>query len=527
MNMIQSTASQANQEVAKDATTYFDGEPSSSAVADEWLLSGLRAIRRARPTPQTAGLSDAAIRRFIDVDPKLRKAIVQAVQGHAAMAEAHDDALGAAEAELCESVQQGYLNFYGAEARSPYLPLAAAGPWIVTTHGAVLHDSGGYGMLGMGHAPDAVLEALGKPWVMANVMTPSLSQQRFAKRLKQQIGRARQSCPFERFVCLNSGSEAVTMACRLSDIHAFRQTEPGARAAGKAIQLLSLSGSFHGRTYRPAWLSHSTQSIYRTNLASFRDQDLLRTVEPNDVGGLVAAFEQAEAEGVWFECLVIEPVLGEGRPGLALRRDFYDAARKLSSKHGTLLLVDSIQAALRAHGCLSIVDYPGFEDCEPPDMETYSKALNAGQYPLSVLALSKAAAELYVIGAYGNTMTTNPRALEVGCAVLDGLSDSLRRNIRDRGAELVAKLKALASELPGAIREVTGTGLMVCAELAPDRYCVEGADGVEAHLRRRGIVMIHGGENGLRFTPHFAITSAEVDLIVESVGEVLRELGRH
>ena len=45
-------------------------------------------------------------------------------------------------------------------------------------------------------------------------------------------------------------------------------------------------------------------------------------------------------------------------------------------------------------------------------METYSKALNAGQYPLSVLALTAPTAELYRKGVYGNTMTTNPRALD-------------------------------------------------------------------------------------------------------------------
>ena len=33
-------------------------------------------------------------------------------------------------------------------------------------------------------------------------------------------------------------------------------------------------------------------------------------------------------------------------------------------------------------GSLSVVDYPGYETAEAPDMETYSKALNGGQYPL-------------------------------------------------------------------------------------------------------------------------------------------------
>jgi acetylornithine/succinyldiaminopimelate/putrescine aminotransferase len=33
--------------------------------------------------------------------------------------------------------------------------------------------------------------------------------------------------------------------------------------------------------------------------------------------------------------------------------------------------------------------------------------------------------------------------------------------------------------------------------------------------------VIHGGANSLRFTPHFNVTSAEVDLVVENVRQAL------
>ena len=132
--------------------------------------------------------------------------------------------------------------------------------------------------------------------------------------------------------------------------------------------------------------------------------------------------------------MAMEPVMGEGNPGLCVTREFYDSARALCSEHGSMLIVDSIQAGLRGQGCLSIVDYHGFEDCDPPDMETWSKALNAGQYPLSVVGLSQRAAELYVVGIYGNTMTTNPRALETAVSVLDRITPELRKNIREKGS---------------------------------------------------------------------------------------------
>jgi acetylornithine/succinyldiaminopimelate/putrescine aminotransferase len=112
-------------------------------------------------------------------------------------------------------------------------------------------------------------------------------------------------------------------------------------------------------------------------------------------------------------------------------------------------------------------------------------------------------------------MTTNPRALEVAVAVLSSLTDELRDNIRARGAELVAKLKRVAAELDGPIAGVQGTGLLVsCAFESGIRS--HGRGSVEEEMRRNGVGVIHGGANSVRYTPHFAVTSAETDLIVEA-----------
>src|SRR5690606_41308262 len=113
-----------------------------------------------------------------------------------------------------------------------------------------------------------------------------------------------------------------------------------------------------------------------------------------------------------------------------------------------------IQAGLRATGTLVVVDYPGFEGQEAPDMETYSKALNAGQYPLSVLALNERAAGIYARGTYGNTMTGNPRALAVACAVLGANTPALRDNIRARGKQARAALEKLEGEPDRPVTQV-------------------------------------------------------------------------
>jgi acetylornithine/succinyldiaminopimelate/putrescine aminotransferase len=480
---------------------------------------------RARSGPAiTHGLPDESVEALLPRHPDLREAIVQASRLRDEMGRTNEEWFWLEEPELCRWTQSDILNFYPEQGINPYVPLAAKGSWIVTTHGAVIHDSGGYGMLGLGHAPPEVLEALSRPHVMANVMTPSVSQKRLTDRLKAEIGHTRGSCPFSQFVFLNSGSESVTFTCRVTDIHARRMTDPGGPCPGaKAIRLAAIE-SFHGRTEGPARLSHSTRKAYAAHLASFRGGDQTWFLPFNDVAALRDAFSKARDEGIFIEALFLEPVMGEGIPGLALTREFYDEARRLTREHRSMLVMDSIQAALRAQGCLSIVDYPGFESCDPPDMETYSKALNAGQFPVSVVALTPEAAGIYVQGLYGNTMTTNPRAMEVACAVLDAVTPEVRRNIRERGEEFLAKFNEIAQEFPGAVTQVVGTGLMVSLMLNPQHYQVLGRDGFEAWLRKHGVEMIHGGDTGLRFTPSFTIQSDEIDLIVETIRRGMREL---
>jgi acetylornithine/succinyldiaminopimelate/putrescine aminotransferase len=484
-------------------------------------MEALIAIRNYAGSRQTIGIDDASIQKFIMTDPTLGEAIMDAHRVHLGLQAEFPDLLSADEHSAAASLQSDFVNFYPENTINPYIALAGAGPWIVTAHGGIVHDNGGYGMLGLGHSPSVIMDAMGDTHVMANVMTPSFTHKRFAALLKAEVGQKRGHCPFEKFICMNSGSESVTVAFRIADVNAKNQTVDGARHASKTIKMLSLEGSFHGRTDRPAQASDSCLGKYKQYLATHAKLDNLITVPPNDVDALRRAFAQADSEGSFIELMLMEPVMGEGDPGLGITREFYDVARELTVSHGSLLLVDSIQAGLRGTGYLSIVDYPGFENCDGPDLETYSKALNAGQYPLSVLACNDRASGLYVRGIYGNTMTTNPRALQVGCAVLAGLTSELRQNIQDKGEEFLVALSGLMDEFPGLVTKVQGTGLLFSAELHSGIEVV-GFDGIETWLRMNGLGVIHGGENSLRFTPHFAITSAEVDLIVDLVRQGIR-----
>ena len=101
-------------------------------------------------------------------------------------------------------------NFYSKYDKSPYLPVGAHGPWIITDKQKIVYDVGGYGMLGFGHNPSWLLHVLSKPHVMANVMTPSYEQENICKLLSNKTN-------YDKFAFLNSGSEGIEFTLRYVD----------------------------------------------------------------------------------------------------------------------------------------------------------------------------------------------------------------------------------------------------------------------------------------------------------------------
>ena len=211
------------------------------------VIDQLQELREFGGKPRTTGLDDAIIERMAAGDPLLSQAIAEAVERHRELRADMTDFLKLDEAEQLSEVQAGFVNFYPDDAINPYLPGAARGPWIVTLKGAVLHDNGGYGMLGFGHNNAAILAALSRPQVMANVMSPSVAQLRFTQALNKELGRSRGASPYTNYLCLNSGSESVTLAARIADVNAKAMTDAGARHAGRTIKRLVVKGAFQQR----------------------------------------------------------------------------------------------------------------------------------------------------------------------------------------------------------------------------------------------------------------------------------------
>ena len=119
------------------------------------LIDILKPLRSHAGKVRTAGLDDATVLRLADRFPELVAAAHAAVEQYTAMRAEFAELLDIDEQAQIEAVQAGFVNFYSEDAVNPYVALAARGPWVVTLKGAVIHDSGGYGMIGFGHTPQA------------------------------------------------------------------------------------------------------------------------------------------------------------------------------------------------------------------------------------------------------------------------------------------------------------------------------------------------------------------------------------
>eukprot|EP01104_Vermistella_antarctica_P018802 TRINITY_DN710_c0_g1_i1.p1 TRINITY_DN710_c0_g1~~TRINITY_DN710_c0_g1_i1.p1 ORF type:complete len:165 (+),score=21.28 TRINITY_DN710_c0_g1_i1:95-589(+) len=97
---------------------------------------------------QTVGLSDDEITALAAQDERIAQVVDAAVAAQKVLIDAGvEDLLKLDEKEQMTGAQEGIVNFYPQDSVQPYVALAGLGPWVVSTCGAVLFDTGGFGLL--------------------------------------------------------------------------------------------------------------------------------------------------------------------------------------------------------------------------------------------------------------------------------------------------------------------------------------------------------------------------------------------
>ncbi len=372
-------------------------------------------------------------------------------------------------------------------APAPFLPVRGEGSRMWDQEGRMYIDfASGVAVTALGHCHPALVKVLHeqshKIWHVSNWFTnePAL---RLAKRLTE-------ATFAERVFFCNSGAEANEAALKLARRYAHDHYGP------HKIRVISTLNSFHGRTLMT--VTAGGQAKYATgfgpNPAGFTH------IRYNDIAGLEAAFQE---EGGGDICAVIlEPMQGEGGmiPGTP---EFLQAARRLCTAHGALLILDEIQSGMGRTGTLFSYMQKGVI----PDIMTSAKGLGGG-FPIGAMLTTAEIASAFSVGVHGTTYGGNPLACAVAGAVFDVINTTeVLDGVKARHALFMEGLKAINARRH-VFSDVRGEGVWIGCELdAP--WKGRSMDVLNA-AGFGGLVVLVAGPDVVRIAPSLVISLDEI-----------------
>jgi len=263
----------------------------------------------------------------------------------------------------------------------------------------------------------------------------------------------------------------------------------GKRHLGGACEVITATGSFHGRTL--AMVSASGQPKYQQPYTPLPSGFV--NVAFNDIQAI------REATTANTCAVMLEPVQGEGGVNVA-DKDYLKAVRDWCNQKDILLILDEIQTGVGRTGTLFAYEQYGIE----PDIMTLAKGLGGGIAIGALLANEKAA--VFVPGEHGSTFGGNPVACAAAYAVLNYV---LEHDIAGNAGRLGQYLKDGLNRLKGNYPFVTGVrglGLLLAIEFDSPiggklkTACLDG-----------GLLVNDVKPNALRFMPPLNITRDEID----------------
>jgi glutamate-1-semialdehyde 2,1-aminomutase len=249
----------------------------------------------------------------------------------------------------------------------------------------------------------------------------------------------------EKVRMVSSGTEAAMSAVRL------------ARGFTGRDKLIKFAGNYHGHVDSllvAAGSSAATLGVPNSpGITPGTAQDTI-VLEYNEPDALERAFA---AQGDSIAAVLLEPVVGN--MGLVVpTREFLETARRLTAKHGALLVFDEVMTGFR-------LAYGGAQELLgiTPDLTTLGKIVGGG-LPLGAYG-GRADVMDHVLPAgkvfQAGTLSGNPLAVAAGTATLEELRDHPPYAALDRhGARLEAGFRA-AAEKAGVTAWVARVGSMM------------------------------------------------------------------
>jgi len=299
----------------------------------------------------------------------------------------------------------------------------------------------------------------------------------------------------DKFFFCNSGAEAVEGSFKLAVKHTKRQ------------RIIAMEGSFHGRT--AATVGATWHASYREPFAPLIPK-VFDFVPFNDLPAVERAITDQTA------AVIVEAIQGEGGLNVA-SDDFLPGLRKLCDERGVLLICDEVQTGMGRTGKWFACEHWGVR----PDIMTMAKALGGG-FPIGCFGAKSEIMASFSPGDHASTFGGNPLACAASKAVIKTM---MRLKLPRRAARMGKYFKGRLSELAekhGCVRDVRGLGLMLAMELSTKQI----ADAVVTKARERGFLINCTVDRVLRFVPPLIVEREQIDHLIRTLDEILKEVGK-
>jgi len=371
-------------------------------------------------------------------------------------------------------------------APAAFIPVRGEGSRVWDQAGRMYIDfASGVAVTSLGHCHPAMVKAIEAQartlWHVSNWFTnePAL---RLAKRLTD-------ATFAERVFFCNSGAEANEAALKLARRYAHDRSGP------HRTRVVSTLNAFHGRTLLTVTAGGQAKyaSGFGPNPAGFTH------LPYNDIAALEAEFS---AHGREICAVILEPMQGEGgmTPG---RPEYLQAARRLCSEHGALLILDEIQSGMGRTGALFSYMQKGIV----PDILTSAKGLGGG-FPIGAMLTTSDVASAFSVGVHGTTYGGNPLACAVAGAVFDIINTTeVLDGVKARHALFMEGLRAINGRRQ-VFREMRGEGVWIGCEL--DAAWRGRAMDVMTAAGDAGLLVLMAGPDVVRLAPSLVISLDEI-----------------
>jgi len=299
------------------------------------------------------------------------------------------------------------------------------------------------------------------------------------------------SCLQKVFLC-NSGAEANEGAIKLARRY-------GARHLNSAYEVISVTGSFHGRTL--AMVAASGQAKYQQPYLPLPTGFI--NVDFNDFNAIKSATGEKTC------AVMLEPVQGEA--GVKIPDKAYlKAVRDWCTEKGILMILDEVQTGIGRLGTLFGYEQFGIE----PDVMTLAKGLGGGVPIGAIMAKEKAA--VFVPGEHGSTFGGNPLTCAAAYATLKYILDNdVVSHVKTVGKHLLDGLGKLKRKY-AFVTDVRGLGLLTAIE-----FKEEIGKAVLMACLENGLLVNRVRPNALRFMPSLIVSREEIDEALGILDRVL------